>query len=207
MENGIVEKMCFEAVKDSLYSSSICYACTIEDEHLIKQIFQEATPNQDASKFPDFVFEGGFIEHFEVTSSHSNRNGSAMQIEKNKLQQEANKKERELFEKMDEEPCYNGEPLITDKWHSEHSYDKFCLSFKRNWQHHIDNLDKYSGDKSIGIFMVQYSDLALVMDIVYPALKEDLLYGDLFERPKYRGYRLTHDSEMLSYIYQFSDKI
>lgn len=207
MGRGEAEQFCFEAVKHFLFSDEICYVCSIEDEHLLKKAFQAAHPNSNPSHFPDFLFEGGFIEHFEVTSSHSNRRGSAMAREKSELRREADAKELVLSERMDKEPCYEGETLITDKWHSKHSYDDFCLSFQRSWQHHIESLDKYSGDKTVSIFMMQYSDLALVMDAIYPDVKLGLFYGDLCDRPEYRGYRLTHDSKMLEYIYQFRDKI
>lgn len=207
MARGDAEQFCLDTVKEAVLSKEICYACSVEDEHLIKKAFQTAIPNADASKFPDFIFDGGFIEHFEVTSSHSNRHGSTMKLEKSDLRKEANARERALQERMNKEPCYEGETLITDTWHSKHTHEDFCASFQRSWNHHIDSLDKYSGDKAIGIFMVQYSDLALTMDAVYPSVKEGLLYGDLLERPEYRGYRLTHDSIMLDFIYQYKDKI
>lgn len=208
MERGEVEQQCFDYVKSRVFSNqNICYACSMEDDLLIEKIFQIAIPNPELSKFPDFVFDDGFIEHFEVTSSHSNRNGSTMKIEQHSLQKEAEIKENALVDEMDKMPCFDGKTVITNKWHGKHTYNDFCLSFKKNWQNHIDNLDKYTGNKDIGIFMVQYNDSALVMDTIFPDLKIELYYGDLLERPKYKGYRLTHDSTMLEYIYQYKDKI
>lgn len=207
MNRGEVEKQCFDYVKSEVFSHNICYVCSIEEEELIREIFQTALPNPELSEFPDFVFEGGFIEHFEVTSSHSNRNGSTMKIEQHSLQKEAEEKEKVFMDEMSETPRYDGKTAITDKWHSKHSYDDFCLSFKRNWKKHIDSLEKYTGGKNISVFMVQYNDSALVMDTLYPDVKTELFYGDLLEKPKYRGYRLTHDSIMLEYIYQYKDKI
>lgn len=55
--------------------------------------------------------------------------------------------------------------------------------------------------------MVQYNDGALVLDAVFPDVKTEIYYGDLLERPEYGGYRLTHDSVMLEYIYQYKEKI
>ena len=55
--------------------------------------------------------------------------------------------------------------------------------------------------------MIQYNDSTLALDAVFPNVKTEIYYGDLLERPKYSGYRLTHDSEILEYIYQFKDKI
>lgn len=207
MARGEIEQLCFDTVKETVLSKNICYACSVEDEYLIKRAFQTSSPNANLSAFPDFVFDGGFIEHFEVTSSHSNRNGSMMRREKSELRKEAEAKEQALRVEMDKAPCYEGKTITTDTWHSRHTYDNFCYSFKKSWEHHIVSLDKYGGNKSVGIFLVQYNDSALVLDSVFPDVKKEIYYGDLIEKPDYRGYRLTHDSEMLSYIYQFSDKI
>lgn len=208
MERGEIEKICFDCVKKAIFSDNgICYVSSVEDEKTIKKIFTLATPNPEESKFPDFIFDDGFIEHFEVTSSHSNRNGSAMKREQNKLEKDAKTKEYALMAKMSDTPCFEGKTIITDTWHSKHSYDNFCLSFKKSWEKHIDSLDKYTGEKNTGIFMMQYNDSALVLDAEFPDVKTELFYGDLLERPKYCGYRLTHDSNMLEYIYQFKEKI
>lgn len=208
MERGEIEKSCLDYIKSILLSNNnIYYACSFEDRELIKQMFSTAKPNPELSKFPDFICEGGFIEHFEVTSSHSNRNGSTMKREQNKLRKESEVKENALKAEMNETPCYEGKTITTDTWHSIHTYEDFCLSFKRSWEHHIESLAKYKGNKSTGIFMIQYDDSALVLDAVFPDVKTEIYYGDLLEQPKYGGYRLTHDSEMLEYIYQFKDKI
>lgn len=203
----IIQKKCFDFVNDRILAGDLCYAGSRKDDETIKQLFKTATPNPDPNKFPDFICKNGFIEHFEVTSSHSNRNGSTMKREKDKLLKEAEAKENALKAEMDTTPCYEGKTIITDKWHSKHSYDDFCLSFKRAWQHHIDSLEKFDGNKSIGIFMIQYNDLALCLDAIFPDVKTEIYYGDLLERPDYGGYRLTHDSNMLEYIYQFKEKI
>lgn len=208
MERGEIENNCFNYLKSIVISNNdIFYGSSIKDDILIKQIFQTAKPNPDLSKFPDFIFDSGFIEHFEVTSSYLSKKGSKMKREQDKLQKNAEVKEKELEAQMNESPCYEGKTITTDKWHSKHSYDNFCLSFKRNREHHINSLDNYAGDKSIGVFMLQYNDSALVLDSVFPDLKTEIYYGDLLKKPEYCGYRLTHDEFILDYIYQFKDKI
>lgn len=208
MERGKIEKNCFDYLKSVVLSNNnICYVCSVKDRSLIENIFQTARPNPEPSKFPDFIFDGGFVEHFEVTSSHSNRKGSKMKIEQYRLQKEAETKEEELKSEMNVTPCYEGKTIMTDTWHSKHSYDDFCLSFKKNWENHIYSLDKYAGDKSTGVFMIQYNDSALVLDAVFPDLKTEIYYCDLLKRPQYRGYRLTHDSDMLEFIYQHKENI
>ncbi|MCM1363148.1 MAG: hypothetical protein NC235_14840 [Clostridiales bacterium] len=210
MDNGArrSRKKALDYVKSIVLSNNrICYVCSIEDDDLIEQMLQSASPNPELSKFPDFICDCGFIEHFEVTSSHSNRKGSTMKHEQHKLKKEAETKEQALMAEMDEVPCCEGKSVTADTWHSQHTYDDFCYSFKKSWEHHIESLSKYGGNKSIGIFLVQYNDSALVLDAVYPDVKTEIYYGDLLKRPDYGGYRLTHDSNMLEYIYQFKKKI
>ena len=207
MGRGEIEQTCFDSAKHALFSENeICYACSDEDKKIIKNIFETSMPNPKASKFPDFIFDGGFIEHFQVSSSHSNRNGSTMKHEQNKLKKDSKMKEDSLMAEMSDTPSYEGKTISTDIWHREHSYENFFSSFKRSWEKHIESLEKYKGDKSIGIFMIQYDDSALVLDAFFPNVKTELYYGDLLERPKYRGYRITHDSNVLEYIYQFKEK-
>lgn len=167
-----------------------------------------ATANDKLSEFPDFKFDGGFIEHFEVTSSHSNRNGSTIKHEKYQLEKEAEAKEKALMEEMNETPCYEGKLIKTDTWFSKRTYDDFCLSFKRAWENHIDSLKKYDGDKSNSIFMFHYSDSSLRTRRTYTNIKQGLRYGDLLkDDPDYIGYRITRDSNLLDYIYSFKDVI
>lgn len=208
MKHGEVEKKCFDYVSNKVITQDrFCYACSIKDEDIVKEAFKTASPNPVWNMFPDFIFSGGFIEHFEVTSSHSNRNGSTMKRELDKLNRDIESKEKALMSEMNETPCYEGKIVTSDSWHSKHTYEDFCISFKRNWEKHIDKRDKYLGDKSIGIFMIQYDDSALVMNPVFPNIKTEIYYGDLLDRLDYIGYRLTHDSEILEYIYQFKEKI
>lgn len=41
-----------------------------------ESVLRVAQANLDASRFPDFTFESGFIEHFQVTSSLTTRKGA-----------------------------------------------------------------------------------------------------------------------------------
>lgn len=206
MKHGETERHCLDIVKEIL-DFSICYACSYEESELISELFRTAVANPNASQFPDFICDGGFIEHFEITSSHSNRNGSFMKRELHKLDKEAKEKETAFKAEMNETPCFEGKSISTDTWHSTHSYDEFSMSFKRSWENHIDSLNKYTGNQSIGIFMIQYCDSALKMGYKYPDIKMGLHYGDLLERLQSPSYRLTCDSNLLEYIYQFNEHI
>lgn len=200
MKRGIIEERCLNIVREHL-KESIYYAISSKECSRLASYIINAKANENASKFPDFTFDGGFIEHFEVTSSHSNRNGSTIKHEKYQL-------EKALMEEMNKAPCYEGKLIMTDKWHSENTYEDFCLSFKRTWEKHIESLKKYTGEKEIGIFMFQYTDSSLRTRTLYTGIKQGLRYGDLLKDDcDYIGYQITRDSNLLDYIYSFKDMI
>ena len=206
-KRGDMEKHCLNIVKDHI-KESVFFAISSKDCKEITSFILNAKENDKPSEFPDFIFEGGFIEHFEVTSSHSNRNGSTIKHEKYQLKKEAEAKEKAFMEEMNETPCYEGKLIKTDTWFSKHTYDDFCLSFKRAWENHIDSLKKYDGDKSNSFFMFQYSDSALRTKTLYTNIKQGLRYGDLLKDDRdYIGYRITRDTNLLDYIYSFNGVI
>ena len=47
-----------------------------EDDKIIVQALRKAKPNINLNDFPDFVFEKGFIEHFQISSSKVTRKGA-----------------------------------------------------------------------------------------------------------------------------------
>ena len=207
MKRGIIEERCLNIVREHL-KESIYYAISSKERSRLTSYIINAKANENASKFPDFTFDGGFIEHFEVTSSHSNRNGSTIKHEQYQLEKEVKEKEKALMEEMNKSPCYEGKLIMTDKWHSENTYEDFCLSFKRTWEKHIESLKKYTGEKEIGIFMFQYTDSALRTRTLYTGIKQGLRYGDLLKDDcDYIGYQITRDSNLLDYIYSFKDMI
>lgn len=206
-KRGEIEEHCLNIVKEHL-KESVFFAISSKECREITSFILNATANDKLSEFPDFKFDGGFIEHFEVTSSHSNRNGSTIKHEKYQLKKEAEAKEKAFMEEMNETPCYEGKLIKTDTWFSKHTYDDFCLSFKRAWENHIDSLKKYYGDKSNSFFMFQYSDSALRTRTLYTNIKQGLRYGDLLKDDRdYIGYRITRDTNLLDYIYSFNGVI
>jgi hypothetical protein len=37
-----------------------------------------------------------------------------------------------------------------------YSYEMYEASFRKNWQHHINSLQKYTGCRDVGIFLMEY---------------------------------------------------
>ena len=86
------EKECLEALKNAFLGKTnikIHANCELKS---ISQFIFSAQPNKNDNDFPDFVFDGGGIEHFQLTSSKETRKGSSFKIEEN-----ANKKIRDEY--------------------------------------------------------------------------------------------------------------
>ena len=76
MARGEQEKRCFDCAK-KLLEESYYKSVVLENElDSIRRIFQTAIPNTKPSQFPDFIFENGFIEHFQVTSAKETKKGA-----------------------------------------------------------------------------------------------------------------------------------
>lgn len=175
----------------------------------VADLLKKAKPNANKSDFPDFVAENGFIEHFQVTSSKENRKGSLQKIEENNFLREFGQKE-EVFKKQcneSQEDCTGKyvEQKMTDP---EHGYKFFQESFKRNFQNHLESLDKYKGNKQVGIFMIENDDLSAEMfENIYENFPKETTWGDLREAQTFQCYRLSRDKNLLRYIYNYKDKL
>lgn len=190
--------------------SSQSYFGFIEEElEEFENILRKAQPNPDASSFPDFIFEDGFIEHFQVTSSKVTRKGSTHRREENEFYRNVDADIEELKAEWNEKPSFN--KVRSKSWvfcNPIHSYEFLVDSFKKNWENHIGSYKKY-GEKQIGIFMVEYPEYALSMcENVFQDWIDGMSQGDMVSKPKiFNEYRLTRDKELLEYIYRFRDKI
>ena len=81
------EKESLERVKDALLGKNnirVYAACELTK---ITECLFSAKANPDGNAFPDFVFDGGGIEHFELTSSRETKKGSAFRLEEKRNQQ------------------------------------------------------------------------------------------------------------------------
>ena len=186
-----------------------CFGLSGKDIPEFVNIIRTAKPNPSNSDFPDFIFDSGYIEHFQITSSKENKKG-AMQI----------KKEREFFRKVESEsnkaieewnsaePSYEKIRSKTFKHDDpDHNYPFLVQSFKQNWEHHIDSSRKYNGAKNIGVFMIEYQEQNLAMKEKTPnSLRKDIFLGDLYIE-KFKEYRLSRDKDFLKYINDYRNEI
>ena len=203
---GEDEQRCLDIVKAG-FNDECRFAMSYEDDLIIKDAFSKAQPNPQSSLFPDFVYEDGFIEHFQVTSSYENRKGSTMERENSELERNFNKKKIEATENLPLDCITIQSVSSSNLWHRQHTYENFVDSFRKNFENHLQKVHKYTGNKQHGIFLIEYADSALCMSKKYAAdLLLDVSYGDLIssENP---AYRLSRDIDLLKYIYDKRDDI
>lgn len=236
---GDAERKCLEAVQRCIFESSpfrneTAYTVS-EDEFFenyylyakpVEQIFfgmseddivhfenllRLVKPNSAPSEFPDFTSDRGFVEHFQVSSSEiTKRAGALHKKEYAEFQKVANQKERQLMDEMNEHPESGKIETLTQVFtYPRHSYEYFCTSFKKTWEHHAESLDQYGGCKDMAAFMIEYQEHTLHMceDFSELKLKEKISYGDLLKGERYSYYRLSRDKNILNYIYGYKDKI
>lgn len=68
---GEKEQKCLEIVKLDCRNNypHRFFGLNYEEVEELNQILNETKANEELSKFPDFIFDNGFIEHFQITSS------------------------------------------------------------------------------------------------------------------------------------------
>ena len=73
MARGEQELYCLNFIKEHLESDSMFYGMSKEDCDRIEKMILSAVPNPRSSEFPDFICDGGFIEHFQISSGKTTR--------------------------------------------------------------------------------------------------------------------------------------
>ena len=191
VRNNIIQKDCFGRVslsnKQNWYGLH-CDQDTKYDPILLAEFLTECKPNPAPSCFPDFVHQSGFIEHFRFSPSDTDNHGSKYITEKNKTQNMiqysliASNEER-LENSTSKHPVGAiGRVVI---FIPKQSYDSAFESFKRHWDKHIRSLEKYNGDKTIGVFLVECMESGLSMhENVYASIEKKTVHlGDLVKTP------------------------
>lgn len=157
------------------------------DYFTMKSILNSARHNENHSEFPDFFFDGGIIEHFEVSASNETKDGSKYRVEDFKKRKEAKKYFEELDREFLESERQPGRFFSESKKmvHQCFSYEAFVNSFRRNVGKHILSLRKSNcGTKAI-VFLIEQ-----------PAGRLCVYVNDEFDR----FYMLSEDRNLLSLI-------
>lgn len=188
---GEQESNCLTRVKQQLDMDSVHYFCS--DPQRIIRIVKNAKPNPAQSNFPDFLFENGFIEHFQITASKETRKGAEHRKKQAQFCKEAEQQLQRMCSELNDAPLTNS--LTCEIFEMEaplYSYEMYAASFQKNWQHHIGSLQKYAGFRDVGVFLIEYQ-------------------GPLFKVLKcgrFTGfYHLHQDTRILQYMAAYKDKI
>lgn len=212
-------RSCFEVDSDSFMKeySFYCnadfnqnYFGLVENERIeFANIIRTVQPNPSSSEFPDFIFDNGFIEHFQITSSKVTRKGAIHARKEGDFQRRVDVDTEKIKAKWYETPSFGG--VQSESWafqNPEHSHNYLNDSLKQNWERHLASSIKYSGGKEIGIFMIEYPEIALAMcENVYCNWIDGMAKGDMREPESFKEYRLSRDKELLKYIYGFKSAI
>lgn len=202
----------FKRERNFFVNSEWCKCCfgLLESERTeLEDILRTVKANPTKSAFPDFLFDHGFIEHFQITSSAVTKKGS-VHIKRDKEFRQRVDAERSKFVSECSENLSLNKPLSKswDNPNPKHSYKFLVESFKRNWESHMKSYRKYDGSKQIGIFMIEHPELALKMcEEVCPEWENGMSCGDLKPSEKFCEYRLSRDKNLLEYVYQFKNEI
>ena len=205
---GEREDSCLKSVQNIIKEgdASLYLGLKIDEVNMINDLLNNAKPNKEQSKFPDFIISNGFIEHFQITSSKTTSKGAEHIKKINNFKDEI-VEERKKFEEQVNNINLNDSIHFTMSF-PEHKHEFLEKSFKNNWNNHIESYDKYDGEKEKGIFMIEYSDNALEMlENVYSDWINGMSCGDLRKGEHLNNYRLSRDKEILNYIYLYKEKI
>lgn len=196
-----------EYIRDYIQSRRDSFhGVVFEDIAEVFQALNESKENIKPSEFPDFIFEKGFIEHFEITSSNETRKGSTKKIDQFLFNKDIIPKIEEFNRSCDNMEVGETRSESWSKKDVSHSYENLTKSFKNNLTKHIGSADNYSGKKDFKIYLVEYGDFGIEMC-------EDIDSNpDYFAKNKRKpehcwNYRLSKDKNMLKYIYDYKDNI
>lgn len=190
---GNVEQRCLDFVKNDMKEKD-CFGLSNKQYIELRKGLNEARPNFDNNKFPDFVFNDGFIEHFAVTSSLEDKKGAKQT------------RESSIFKKNSETSFLNNldsnkeEVLLSHSYgrkFEEHTYSNIANSIKKNWIKHIESYDKNISSSKHGVFLIEYKDINIETAVSRENEKAEI----------FRTYRISVDKHLLDWVYAYKDKV
>lgn len=201
--------------KDNIYCCTnsdrgSIYGLSQDDFFEVTNAIRKAEENPNPSEFPDFVFENGLIEHFQITASKQNKKGSAEMADRQQFAREMQKELDEFYKICNENPSFD--KVRSKEWRRknlpQYNYKNLEDSFKINLEHHIKSLLKYKGNKDLVIFLIENDEVNIEMcENTYKNMKEELRCDYKMRQEHFIRYMLSRDKKMLEFIYSFKDLI
>lgn len=186
-----------------------CFGLLEAERIEFANIIRTAKPNPSSSEFPDFIFDNGFIEHFQITSSQVTRKGATHARKESDFRRKVDIETDKLKTEWNKTPSFDA--IRSESWtfqNPAHSHKYLMNSFKQNWVSHISSSKRFLGEKSIGIFMVEHPEISLAMcENVYDGWIDGMSQGDMREQENFKDYRLSRDKVLLNYMYNFRSEI
>lgn len=187
------------------------YGLLQEDAFEIFNAIRNSNANPEKSKFPDFLVNKGFIEHFQITASKETKNkGATEMISQKKFDRERKEELEEFYKYCNENPCYDS--VRSKEWKREelpeYSYENLKNSIKNNLTDHLISYNKYQGAKDLSIFLIENDEVNLEMiENTLEHVKKGVRCDYPIRQEYFPRYMLSRDKEMLNYFYELRNKI
>lgn len=149
-----IEQKSLSFVKNNLHKEA-CFGLSDQQFIQLKRWLESARLNTYSTKFPDILFDNGFIEHFGVTSSSENKKGAQQIRESNIFKKNS---EVNFLKNLDNN---EQDELVSNSYcrpFEQHSYINIKNSIQKNWLKHIESYDKSMDSFEHRIFLLQYLD-------------------------------------------------
>lgn len=160
------EIVCLQSLKELLTSRFGVDAFSNAPSGVMKYIF-EAKPYDNANEFPDFVFDGGCIEHFQVSSSKETKKyGSSFKNEESHNDEKRKQYYQEWENKLNTMEHIPGTIAISnyEDVYESFSYQDFLHSLEKNISKHVNSLGKSSFKNMIVVFLMEQQTSRLYID-------------------------------------------
>lgn len=153
---------CLEYVMDAISqkNTDILVFNNIDNYESLLKLLKETQPNPNPNVFPDFISNSIIVEHFSVTSSKENRNGSKFMVEQN-----MNNIETQKYIEEWKKSCVNEQfesstirSEVIENTYDDLSYKNFINSLTKNLEHHIDSLKKFDIKNRKVVFLIELQD-------------------------------------------------
>lgn len=186
---GQKERNVLDFVKQQCYFYGFCSRIGLSECEvaILAQLLATATDTDvGETKFPDFICDSGWIEHFAITSGEisGERGYKNLQLENEQL--------KNLASSMNDP----GSIRFTSISLSPGGHEYLEQSLKTAWNNHIESFKKsrINKDTNIGVFLIEVDDRCIITHFSDSK-------GSLYRSP----YAIYFDMEILDFIYGSRD--
>ena len=160
------EQKCFNLIRDALNAKENIDVVYDNSNGAVRDFFNIAKSNPSENDYPDFVFENGGIEHFQLTSSKENKKGSNFKREETRKEKDKKEYLEELNKKYLKTEFVSGTftSEVYEDVYESFSYEDFLKSLEKNIPSHVNSLNKSNYKKAINIFLMEQQTARLWID-------------------------------------------